>query len=234
MTSIKNKLKHSQKRIAQAAKNASRDPQEINLLAVSKTKPVSDIVEAYQEGQRLFGENYVQEAEIKIHALNESYDDIEWHFIGPLQSNKTKTVSQLFDWVHTIDREKIATRLSEQRPHTLAPLNVCIQVNIGKEISKSGVQCNEVTALAKHINTLPNIQLRGLMAIPSANVDEQKARLELAQLHATFVALEQLYPQVDTLSVGMSQDLELAIEYGSTLVRIGSAIFGARTNKKET
>ncbi|WP_298774801.1 YggS family pyridoxal phosphate-dependent enzyme [uncultured Shewanella sp.] len=234
MTSIQNKLKHSQKRIAQAAKNASREPQEINLLAVSKTKPISDIVEAYQEGQRLFGENYVQEAEIKIRALKETYADIEWHFIGPLQSNKTKTVSQLFHWVHTLDREKIATRLSEQRPDTLPPLNVCIQVNIGKEITKSGVQCNEIITLAKHISTLPNIQLRGLMAIPSANVDEQKARLELAQLHSSFIALKQLYPQIDTLSVGMSQDLELAIEYGSTLVRIGSAIFGARKNKKET
>ncbi|WP_299006073.1 YggS family pyridoxal phosphate-dependent enzyme [uncultured Shewanella sp.] len=234
MTSIKNKLKDSQKRIAQAAKNVSRKTQEINLLAVSKTKPVSDIVEAYQAGQRLFGENYVQEAETKIRALKETYDDIQWHFIGPLQSNKTKTVSQLFDWVHTIDREKIATRLSEQRPHTLPPLNVCIQVNIGKEITKSGVQCDEIITLAQHINTLPNIQLRGLMAIPSANVNEQKARLELAQLHASFIALKQLYPQIDTLSVGMSQDLELAIKYGSTMVRIGTAIFGARTNKKET
>ncbi|WP_299490399.1 YggS family pyridoxal phosphate-dependent enzyme [uncultured Shewanella sp.] len=234
MTSIKNKLDHSQKRIAQAAKNVSREHQEINLLAVSKTKPVSDIIEAYQAGQRLFGENYVQEAETKINALNVQYSDIEWHFIGPLQSNKTKIVSQLFDWVHTIDREKIATRLSEQRPHTLPPLNVCIQVNIGKEATKSGIQCNEIMSLAKHIDTLPNIHLRGLMAIPSANIEEQKARLELTQLHTSFIELKQHYPKVDTLSVGMSQDLELAVEHGSTMVRIGSAIFGARPNKKET
>ncbi|MCL1126542.1 YggS family pyridoxal phosphate-dependent enzyme [Shewanella surugensis] len=228
MTSIKNKLDHSQKRIAHAAKNASRSVNEIALLAVSKTKPSSDIIEAYQAGQRLFGENYVQEAETKINELSKQYPDIEWHFIGPLQSNKTKTVAHIFNWVHTLEREKIATRLSQQRPKDQAPINVCIQVNISAEDTKSGVLQNEVITLAKHIDGLNNIQLRGLMAIPSANVGEAQARLELSQLQALFIKLKVIYPQVDTLSVGMSQDLEFAVEYGSTMVRIGSAIFGAR------
>lgn len=228
MTSIKNKLDHSRKRIAHAAKNASRNLNEIALLAVSKTKPTSDIVEAYQAGQRLFGENYVQEAEAKMTTLNECYPDIEWHFIGPIQSNKTKTIAHLFDWVHTLDRKKIATRLSEQRPKNKAPINVCIQVNIGEEDTKSGVLQSDVMSLALYIDSLDHMQLRGLMAIPSANANDATAHLELSQLQSLYQQLKAVYPQVDTLSVGMSQDLELAVEHGSTMVRIGSAIFGAR------
>ncbi|QYJ94892.1 YggS family pyridoxal phosphate-dependent enzyme [Shewanella spartinae] len=232
MTTIADRLADAHQRIAQAAQNSSRDNREIQLLAVSKTKPIDQIVAAYDAGQRLFGENYVQEGEEKINALRESHGDIEWHFIGPLQSNKTKSIAEHFDWMHTLSREKIAKRLSEQRPSHLAPLQVCIQVNVSQEQSKSGVNPDEVAHLAEIIASLPRLTLRGLMAIPTATDDVALQQAEFSQMQALFEALKQQHPSLDTLSMGMSQDLEQAIAAGSTMVRIGSAIFGARDYAK--
>ncbi|ABO23008.1 YggS family pyridoxal phosphate-dependent enzyme [Shewanella loihica] len=232
MTTIADRLADAHQRIAQAAQNSSRDSREIQLLAVSKTKPIDQIVAAYDAGQRLFGENYVQEGEEKINALRESHGDIEWHFIGPLQSNKTKSIAEHFDWMHTLSREKIAKRLSEQRPSHLAPLQVCIQVNVSQEQSKSGVNPDEVAHLAEIIASLPRLTLRGLMAIPTATDDVALQQAEFSQMQALFEALKQQHPSLDTLSMGMSQDLEQAIAAGSTMVRIGSAIFGARDYAK--
>ncbi|MCK8043579.1 YggS family pyridoxal phosphate-dependent enzyme [Shewanella sp. 1CM18E] len=232
MTTITDRLAIAQHRITQAAQNASRRPEDVQLLAVSKTKPNEYIIEAYQAGQRRFGENYVQEGETKINSLSQAFPDIEWHFIGPLQSNKTKVVASLFDWMHTVDREKIAQRLNDQRPDDMPALNICIQVNISLEESKSGALAADVLGLADKIALLPNIKLRGLMAIPSADVDEQTASAELAALQALFNQLAERHSCVDTLSVGMSNDLELAVNHGSTMVRIGSAIFGERDYSK--
>ncbi|MCL1138969.1 YggS family pyridoxal phosphate-dependent enzyme [Shewanella pneumatophori] len=232
MTTITDRLAIAQHRISQAAQNASRRPEDVQLLAVSKTKPNEYIIEAYQAGQRRFGENYVQESETKINLLSHDYPDIEWHFIGPLQSNKTKVVASLFDWMHTVDREKIAQRLNDQRPDDMPALNICIQVNISLEESKSGALAADVLELADKIALLPNIKLRGLMAIPSADVDEQTASVELAALQTLFNQLAERHSSVDTLSVGMSNDLELAVNHGSTMVRIGSAIFGERDYSK--
>ena len=232
MTTIADRLADAHQRIAQAAQNSSRDSKAIQLLAVSKTKPISQIVEAYDAGQRLFGENYVQEGEEKVNALRDSHDDIEWHFIGPLQSNKSKSIAEHFDWMHTLSREKIARRLSEQRPAHLKPLQVCIQVNISQEESKSGVSPEEIAPLADAISALPRLTLRGLMAIPTATSDESVQQAEFRQMQALFKQLQQRYPAIDTLSMGMSQDLELAIAFGSTMVRIGSAIFGERDYAK--
>ncbi len=232
MTTIADRLADAHQRIVQAAQNSSRDSREIQLLAVSKTKPIDQIVAAYDAGQRLFGENYAQEGEEKINALRESHGDIEWHFIGPLQSNKTKSIAEHFDWMHTLSREKIAKRLSEQRPSHLAPLQVCIQVNVSQEQSKSGVNLDEVAHLAEIIASLPRLTLRGLMAIPTATDNVALQQAEFSQMQALFEALKQQHPSLDTLSMGMSQDLEQAIAAGSTMVRIGSAIFGARDYAK--
>ncbi|GAA0789328.1 YggS family pyridoxal phosphate enzyme [Shewanella aestuarii] len=204
-------------------------PDEIKLLAVSKTKPNSDIIEAYQAGQRLFGENYVQEGEQKISELSAKYPDIEWHFIGPLQSNKTKIVAQHFDWMHTLSRLKIAQRLNEQRPDHQSPLQVCIQVNISQEDTKSGIDADEVMALATQINQMPKLTLRGVMAIPTATDDIQVQQDEFSKLQRIYQNLQQHFENIDTLSMGMSGDLDVAIANGSTMVRIGSAIFGDRS-----
>lgn len=237
MTTIADRLKLAQCRINQAAQENGRDAASIQLLAVSKTKPVSDIMAAYQAGQRCFGENYVQEGQEKVLALALPCPDIHWHFIGPLQSNKTRIIAEHFDWLHTLSRDKIATRLNEQRPDTMAPLNVCIQVNISGEDNKSGISLNEVPALAARIMTCQKLKLRGLMAIPSpletintgSAQDANKALImQFSQLKQSFESLKHTYPQVDTLSMGMSNDLALAIAHGSTMVRIGSAIFGER------
>ncbi|WP_137222176.1 YggS family pyridoxal phosphate-dependent enzyme [Shewanella sp. MEBiC00475] len=228
MTTIADRISIAQSRINQAAQNCSRSPNEIILLAVSKTKPISDIIAAYQAGQRQFGENYVQEGETKINALQADYPDIEWHFIGPLQSNKTKIIAEHFDWMHTLSRDKIAQRLNEQRPISKPPLNVCIQVNISQEESKSGVKAADVAPLALTITSLPHLTLRGLMAIPTATNDVHIQQQEFSQLKQLFDQLKQQYPSVDTLSMGMSGDMDIAIANGSTMVRIGSAIFGQR------
>lgn len=228
MTTIADRLKKTHQRIEQAAVNSHRRADEIELLAVSKTKPVSQIIEAYKQGQRLFGENYAQEAQEKIQQLRPLYPDIQWHFIGPLQSNKTKIVAENCDWVHTVSREKIALRLNEQRPNDLPPLNVCIQINISYEDSKSGANATQMMALAQVIDAQPKLRLMGLMAIPSATTNYELQQKELSELKALFDKLKQSYPHINTLSMGMSNDLELAIANGSTMVRIGSAIFGER------
>ena len=228
-TTIADRLSIAQSRINQAAQKCSRMPDEIKLLAVSKTKPNSDIIEAYQAGQRLFGENYVKEGEQKISELSAKYPDIEWHFIGPLQSNKTKIVAQHFDWMHTLSRLKIAQRLNEQRPDHQSPLQVCIQVNISQEDTKSGIDADEVMVLATQINQMPKLTLRGVMAIPTATDDIQVQQDEFSKLQRIYQNLQQHFDNIDTLSMGMSGDLDVAIANGSTMVRIGSAIFGDRS-----
>ena len=199
----------------------------VKVLAVSKTKPISDLVEAYQVGQRAFGENYVQEAADKKQQLAH-LSDIEWHFIGPIQSNKSRIVAETMDWVHTIDRAKIATRLSEQRPSHLPQLNVCVQVNISEETSKSGVMLDELDALIEHVLQQPNLCLRGLMAIPAPQESEQQQIHVYQPLTRAYQTLQSRIKTIDTLSIGMSNDMNAAIASGSSMVRIGTAIFGQR------
>ncbi|WP_025601592.1 YggS family pyridoxal phosphate-dependent enzyme [Burkholderia sp. WSM2230] len=228
MPDLIHNLEAVQQRIAMAAHVAGRDARSIALLAVSKTFPAEDVRAAHAAGQRAFGENYVQEALTKIEALGDLRASLEWHFIGPLQSNKTRPVAEHFDWVHSVDRLKIAQRLSEQRPDKLPPLNVCLQVNISGEASKSGVSVEEAVQVAREIAALPRLRLRGLMAIPepAGNIDEQ--RVPHRRLRELFGRLRGDGLQLDTLSMGMSSDLEAAVLEGATIVRVGTAIFGAR------
>ncbi|ABE29018.1 hypothetical protein DR64_1657 [Paraburkholderia xenovorans LB400] len=228
MPDLIHNLEAVRQRIATAAHVAGRDTRSIHLLAVSKTFPAEDVRAAYAAGQRAFGENYVQEAITKIEALADLRATIEWHFIGPLQSNKTRPVAEHFDWVHSVDRLKIAQRLSEQRPDNLPPLNVCLQVNISGEASKSGVGIAEAAQVAQAIAALPKLKLRGLMAIPepAGSIDEQ--RVPHRQLRELFERLRDGGLALDTLSMGMSSDLEAAVLEGATIVRVGTAIFGAR------
>ncbi|MEX3954562.1 YggS family pyridoxal phosphate-dependent enzyme [Trinickia sp. EG282A] len=228
MSSIADNLAAVHGRIAQAALAAQRDPASVKLLAVSKTFPADDVRTAFAAGQRAFGENYVQESIAKIEALADLRAQIEWHFIGPLQSNKTRPVAEHFDWVHSVDRLKIAQRLSEQRPPNLAPLNVCLQVNVSGESSKSGVAPSDAPTLAKEIAAMPRLVLRGLMSIPEPTEDVDTQRAQHRTLRALFEALRAEGLSIDTLSMGMSADLEAAVFEGATIVRIGSAIFGAR------
>ena len=202
--------------------------QAVTLLAVSKTQPASAVREAAAAGQRAFGENYVQEALDKIAALADLRSQLEWHLIGPLQSNKTRVVAEAFDWVHSVDRLKIAQRLSDQRPPHLAPLQLCLQVNISGEDSKSGVAPADVPALAQAVAALPNVRLRGLMAIPEPAADPQAQRAPHRALRELLAQLQAQGLAVDTLSMGMSADLEAAVTEGATMVRIGTALFGAR------
>ncbi|WP_028114179.1 YggS family pyridoxal phosphate-dependent enzyme [Ferrimonas kyonanensis] len=226
MTTIADQLSLAQQRIAQSARNSDRHPDQITLLAVSKTKPAPLLQQAYDAGQRHFGENYLQEALEKQQQLAEL--PIVWHFIGPIQSNKTRPIAQHFDWVHSVDRLKIAQRLSEQRPATLPPLNLCIQVNVSHEASKSGVAADELMLLAEQIHDMPNLTLRGVMAIPMASDDPAHQRQQFSQVKKLFNELKSRFSGIDTLSMGMSGDLDAAIEQGSTMVRLGTAIFGAR------
>jgi pyridoxal phosphate enzyme (YggS family) len=229
MASIEAKLQQVRQRIAQACDSAKRPVQSVTLMAVSKTFSAAAVREAHAAGQRVFGENYVQEALAKMAALADLRASIEWHLIGPLQSNKTREVAAAFDWVHTIDRLKTAERLSAQRPAGLPPLQVCIQVNVSGEASKSGVQPGALATLARQVAALPGLTLRGLMSIPEPADDPVAQRVphrELARLLHGLVA-EGL--ALDTLSMGMSADLEAAIAEGATLVRVGTAIFGARS-----
>jgi len=228
MSDIALRLDTVRQRIIAASDKAGRDKHAVSLLAVSKTFPAEDVRAAYAAGQRAFGENYVQEGLDKIIALNDLRSTIAWHFIGPLQSNKSRGVAEAFDWVHSIDRLKIAARLSEQRPPDLAALNVCVQVNISGEPSKSGVLPADALAMMHEVAALPRLRLRGLMAIPAAaaSLDAQRApHHALAELLAQAQASGL---DVDTLSCGMSDDLEAAVLEGATIVRIGSAIFGHR------
>ena len=214
------------RRIGAAEKLANRNAGSVALLAVSKTKPDSLIRAAWDAGQRAFGENYAQEAEEKARRLADL--SIEWHFIGPIQSNKTRGLAQTMAWVHSIDRLKIAQRLSDQRPEDLPPLNLCLQVKLSDEPSKSGVAPSELPSLAAQILKLPKLRLRGLMAIPAATTDYPEQRKSFNQLQALFFELQKQHAQADTLSMGMSGDLEAAVAEGSTLVRVGTDIFGAR------
>jgi pyridoxal phosphate enzyme (YggS family) len=227
MQTIAERLNSARKGIQQAATNAHRPPNSVKLLAVSKTKPVSDIMDAYNAGQRLFGENYVQEGVEKTKELAH-LSDIEWHMIGPIQSNKTKVVAEHFDWVQSVDREKIARRLNEQRPDNLAPLNICIQLNIDDEDSKSGVKPEALDELVSFIQSQDKLKLRGLMAIPKANPTEEEQQRTFGKLKELFDHYHTSLSNFDTLSVGMSGDMVKAIENGSTMVRIGTAIFGKR------
>lgn len=205
-----------------------RSPDEVTLLAVSKTFPAADLREAFEAGQRRFGENYVQEALDKMGELADLRPQLEWHLIGPLQSNKTRVVAEHFDWVHTVDRLKIAERLSDQRPAHLPPLQVCIQVNTSGEASKSGVEPGGALALAQAVARLPHLQLRGIMALPAPSSDASTQHQALKTIRFVFDDIRRQGLTLDTLSMGMSADLEAAVEQGSTMVRIGSAIFGQR------
>jgi pyridoxal phosphate enzyme (YggS family) len=227
MTDIKQNIADVRQRICLEAENNSRKPADITLLAVSKTRPAKQIRSAWQTGQHCFGENYLQEALEKIEQLRDLA--IEWHFIGPIQSNKTRSISENFHWAQTVDRLKIAQRLNEQRPLNRPPLNICIQVNISAEENKSGVKPDELVAFAQDMTALERLNLRGLMAIPEATDDKQLQRQRFAQLRALYLQVQALAPTIDTLSMGMSGDMEQAIGEGSTMVRIGSDVFGVRT-----
>ena len=230
MNTVQDNLLNIKNEIKKIAKECGRDPNTIQLIAVSKTKPVEQIMEAINAGQLAFGENYVQEGIEKIQYFEKNMpnNDLIWHFIGPLQSNKSKLVAEHFDWMHTIDRLKIAQRLNDQRPKDMAKLNVLIQVNISQEASKSGVKPEEVADLVKQIVTLPNLNLRGLMAIPEIENDYDKQLNVFTKMQQLLQSLQKDYPFMDTLSMGMSGDMQAAIVAGSTMVRIGTAIFGAR------
>lgn len=231
MRSIPKNLQAVTARIAGAARAAGRDPAVVVLLAVSKTHPPALIEEAFGAGQRAFGENYVQEAAEKMDALARL--PIEWHLVGPLQSNKTRLVAERFQWVHTVDREKIARRLSEQRPQAMPPLDVLLQVNVSGEASKSGVALREVAALAQAVAALPRLRLRGLMAVPEPTGDKGVQRARFREVRELQESLKRAGLALDTLSMGMSADMEVAIAEGSTMVRIGTAIFGERQKVKD-
>ena len=208
----------------------------VQLLAVSKTFPAEAVLEAIAAGQRAFGENYLQEGVEKIAAVARAQPDapVEWHFIGPIQSNKTRPIATNFAWVHTVERLKIAQRLSEQRPPELGPLNICLQVNISGEATKSGATPSELPELARQVAQLPNLRLRGLMAIPEPQTDPALQRAAFAKLRKLGEALRADGILVDTLSMGMSGDMAAAILEGATIVRVGSAIFGARNYHKDS
>lgn len=228
MATITSKLQLVQSRIGQACSKVDRPADGVTLLAVSKTFPAADVRQAFEAGQRRFGENYVQEAVDKMAELADLRGQIEWHLIGPLQSNKTRVVAEHFDWVQSVDRLKIAQRLSEQRPPHLPPLQVCIQVNTSFEASKSGVDPAEALALARAVAQLPHLRLRGVMALPAPSNDASTQHQALKKIREVFDELRLQGLTLDTLSMGMSADLENAVEQGSTMVRIGTALFGQR------
>jgi pyridoxal phosphate enzyme (YggS family) len=230
MSTIAENLQAIEATIATAATAAGRPRSAVRLLAVSKTFPPEAVLEAVGAGQRAFGENYLQEALDKMQAVAQAVPGslLEWHFIGPIQSNKTRPIATSFQWVHSVERLKIAQRLSEQRPPELGPLNVCLQVNISGEASKSGAAPEELPELARQVAVLPNLRLRGLMAIPELQSDPAGQRASFARLRTLAERLRRDGLELDTLSMGMSGDLTAAIAEGATIVRIGSAIFGAR------
>ncbi|MBB3119182.1 YggS family pyridoxal phosphate-dependent enzyme [Pseudoduganella violacea] len=241
MSTITQNLQAVTENIVAAAREAGRAPDSVQLLAVSKTFGADAVLQAAQAGQRAFGENYVQEGVDKVAAVAQALPGLglaeaalAWHFIGPIQSNKTRPIASHFDWVHTVERAKIAQRLSEQRPPERGPLNICLQVNISGEASKSGVAPQEVAALARQVVDLPNLRLRGLMAIPEPEDDFARQRAAFAALRQLFDSLRADGLELDTLSMGMSADMRAAIVEGATIVRVGSAIFGARHYNKES
>lgn len=225
MTNLAERFRHTQSQIRHAISIAGRPANSVQLLAVSKTKPATDIAILYRLGQRHFAENYLQEAlekQRKLAAFN-----ISWHFIGSIQSNKTKFIATHFDWVHSVERLKIAQRLDEQRPEGFPPLNICLQVNISQEPSKAGISLEELPALVNAVSILPRLKLRGVMAIPEPELNYSKQRLPYRQLYQSVTQLNR--PELDTFSFGMSDDLKAAIMEGSTIVRIGTALFGKRS-----
>ncbi len=226
MHDIGRALTSVRRRIAELERRYGRRPGAVRLLAVSKTKPAAAVAAAFDAGQRDFGENHVQDALTKLHALEAL--DVTWHFIGPIQSNKTRTIATRFDWVHSVDRLKIAQRLNDQRPPGAPPLNVCLQVNISAETTKSGVDPEEVESLGSAIAGLPRLRLRGLMAIPRPERDLERQRLPFRALSDLQARLCARGHELDTLSMGMTDDMEAAIAEGATIVRIGTAIFGER------
>jgi pyridoxal phosphate enzyme (YggS family) len=228
MATIAENIQEVRRRIAAACALAHRPVDSVTLLAVGKTFSADMVRSACEAGERSFGENYVQEALDKIAALADLRTNLQWHLIGPLQSNKTRVVAESFDWVHTVDRLKIAERLSEQRPAGLPPLQLCLQVNISGEASKSGLAVDEVLAVARSVAALPRVRLRGLMAVPAPASDPAAQRRPHARLRELLVGLQCDGLDVDTLSMGMTADLEAAIAEGATIVRVGTAIFGAR------
>lgn len=228
MSTISDRLKQVQRRITQAASAAGRDPASIKLVAVSKTQPIAKLEAALAAGQSIFGESYLQDALPKIEAIGTR---AEWHFIGPIQSNKTRQIATHFDWVHSVDRLKIAQRLNEQRPEELPPLNVCLQVNTSGEAAKAGTPPADTRALAEAVNKLPRLRLRGLMTIPAREPEPARQRQPFQQLRTLFEQLQNDGFDLDTLSMGMSGDMEAAIAEGATLVRVGTAIFGPRLTK---
>ena len=230
MSTIAHNMQAVDASITAAASAAGRARDAITLLAVSKTFPPEAVLEAVAAGQSAFGENYLQEALDKMTAVSQAAPGhaISWHFIGPIQSNKTRPIAAHFDWVHTVERLKIAQRLSEQRPPDMAPLNICLQVNISGEASKSGAAPEELDELAKAVAQLPRLRLRGLMAIPEPETDFEKQRAAFRQLRALYNGLLAKGMAMDTLSMGMSSDLQAAIVEGATMVRVGSAVFGSR------
>ena len=223
MSTIAENIANVRERIHRAAVTSDRLADSVTLMAVSKTRPASAIRDAWAAGVRDFGENYLQEALDKIAQLDEL--PLTWHFIGPIQSNKTKPIAEHFDWVHSVDRIKVARRLSEQRPAQLPPLNICLQVNISREASKSGVLPEDIAALAAEVASLPRLTLRGLMAIPAPAEDSDSKRAPLAALRELMAGLEL---PLDTLSMGMTDDLTEAVQEGATIVRVGTALFGER------
>jgi len=235
MSTITRNLHDVDATIEAATKAAGRPRSSVQLLAVSKTFPPEAVLEAMAAGQRAFGENYLQEALDKMQSVAKSAPEsrVEWHFIGPIQSNKTRPIAENFAWVHSVDRLKIAQRLSEQRPPELGPLNICLQVNVSGEETKSGVSEADLPALAREVAKLPNLRLRGLMAIPEPERDPAKQRAPFARLRGLADRLRDEGIELDTLSMGMSGDLQAAVLEGATIVRIGSAIFGARDYQKE-
>ncbi|NWF74233.1 MAG: YggS family pyridoxal phosphate-dependent enzyme [Nitrospirae bacterium] len=225
-TTIASRLQAVHDRIATVAQSFGRQPGEITLLAASKTNPAERLREAYQAGQKIFGENYLQEALGKMQYLTDL--PIEWHFIGPIQSNKTRRISENFSWVHSVDRTKIADRLSKDRPESLPPLQICLQVNVSGEASKSGVAPEELASLASHAMRLPRLKLRGLMAVPELTTATALQRSQFHMLWELFDRLKRDGYELDTLSMGMSEDMDIAISEGATMVRVGTAIFGPR------
>jgi pyridoxal phosphate enzyme (YggS family) len=228
MATIAENIQEVRRRVAAACALAGRPVQSVTLLVVGKTFAADTVRAAFDAGERSFGENYVQEAVDKIAALADLRDRVQWHLIGPLQSNKTRTVAESFDWVHTVDRLKIAQRLSEQRPAGLPPLQLCLQVNISGEASKSGLAVHQVLDVARAVATLPRVRLRGLMSVPAPASEPVAQRIAHAQLRELLTRLQRDGLDVDTLSMGMTVDLEAAIAEGATIVRVGTAIFGAR------
>jgi len=225
-TTIASRLQAVHDRIATAAQSFRRQPGEIALLAASKTNPADRLREAWQAGQKIFGENYLQEALSKMQHLTDL--PIEWHFIGPIQSNKTRRIAENFSWVHSVDRAKIADRLSKDRSESLPPLQVCLQVNVSGEASKSGVAPEDLASLAAHAVRLPRLKLRGLMAVPELTTATALQRSQFHMLWELFDRLKRDGYELDTLSMGMSEDMDIAIAEGATMVRVGTAIFGPR------